>query len=185
MKEFFVRNLKRSKPELWILIGPIVSFFVGVVTHFLYDWTGSSVVGAFCPVNESVWEHLKLAVFFPFLWWLLFFVAAHKKFDIDKNKWFYASFVSLITPIFVIPAIFYFYRGAFGVGILAIDIFSLFVGLLCGHLLGLRVYNHSKGMNFIIPLLLSVAILTFFVIFTFFTPQIPIFKCSIKGTYGI
>ena len=33
--------------------------------HFVYEWSGSAViVGLFAPVNESVWEHIKL-LFFP------------------------------------------------------------------------------------------------------------------------
>ena len=40
---------------------------LGILSHFLYEFSGKRVIFAlFCPVNESVWEHLKL-LFFPFL----------------------------------------------------------------------------------------------------------------------
>ena len=40
---------------------------LGSLCHFLYDWSGGlSLAALFCPVNESVWEHLKL-LYFPFL----------------------------------------------------------------------------------------------------------------------
>ena len=39
---------------------------IGTGLHFLYDWMPFQLVGMIAPVNESVWEHLKL-LFWPFL----------------------------------------------------------------------------------------------------------------------
>lgn len=48
-------------------VGAIFSLAVGALSHFFYEWSGgSTAAGIFFPVNESVWEHMKL-VFFPFL----------------------------------------------------------------------------------------------------------------------
>lgn len=45
----------------------IVTMILGTLNHFLYDWSGKNpVIALFTPVNESVWEHMKL-LFFPFL----------------------------------------------------------------------------------------------------------------------
>ncbi len=45
----------------------IAACILGVLFHFVYDWTGKNpAAAAFFPVNESTWEHLKL-VFFPIL----------------------------------------------------------------------------------------------------------------------
>ena len=39
----------------------------GTLLHFLYDWTGGSILTApFSGVNESTWEHMKL-LFWPLL----------------------------------------------------------------------------------------------------------------------
>ena len=49
------------------LIAVLVISVLGVLGHFLYEWTDNNAfVGCFFPVNESIWEHLKL-VFFPSL----------------------------------------------------------------------------------------------------------------------
>ena len=38
---------------------------IGVISHFIYEWTGeNTLAGLIFPVNESIWEHLKL-IFFP------------------------------------------------------------------------------------------------------------------------
>lgn len=39
----------------------------GILLHFLYDFSGKVlIVGIFAPINESVWEHLKLG-FYPII----------------------------------------------------------------------------------------------------------------------
>ena len=49
-----------------IIIACIVSILLGVFLHFAYDISGqNAIVGIFAPVNESVWEHLKL-ILIPF-----------------------------------------------------------------------------------------------------------------------
>ncbi len=55
----------------FVLFGIIFTFILGTLLHFVYEWSGSNViVGIFSPVNESVWEHLKL-LYFPMSLWLL------------------------------------------------------------------------------------------------------------------
>lgn len=39
---------------------------LGTALHFLYTWQPVPLFGLFAPVNESVWEHLKL-LYWPFL----------------------------------------------------------------------------------------------------------------------
>ena len=49
------------------VIAVFVISLLGVLGHFVYEWTNeNAVVGLFFPVNESIWEHLKL-IFFPSL----------------------------------------------------------------------------------------------------------------------
>ena len=48
-------------------IGVIFVLIAGTLAHFLYDWSGKNfVIGFFTPINESIWEHIKL-LFFPML----------------------------------------------------------------------------------------------------------------------
>jgi len=49
----------------WELAGIAVIFLAGSALHSAFDWTGHwRPIAWFAPVNESVWEHLKLA-FWP------------------------------------------------------------------------------------------------------------------------
>ena len=43
----------------WLLAW-LLSSLVGTLLHFVYDWWPNALTAIFTPVNESVWEHLKL-----------------------------------------------------------------------------------------------------------------------------
>ncbi len=46
----------------WDLAGIPVVVVGGMLLHFCFAWGGSRpVLAVFCPINESVWEHLKMA----------------------------------------------------------------------------------------------------------------------------
>ena len=47
---------------------PFILMFGGL-THFAFAWLGKTNWAApFVPVNESVWEHLKMSYWTTFLW---------------------------------------------------------------------------------------------------------------------
>lgn len=52
------------KKRFWLAFG--IAVLAGTGLHFLYDVCPAPLVGLFAPVNESVWEHLKL-FFWPTL----------------------------------------------------------------------------------------------------------------------
>ena len=57
----------RKRFDIWTWAGFFTAAVLGTLGHFAYDWSGKSLpVGAFCAVNESTWEHMKL-LFFPVL----------------------------------------------------------------------------------------------------------------------
>ena len=47
----------------WVFAA-LASAVLGALWHFGYDWFPCALTALLCPVNESVWEHLKL-LFFP------------------------------------------------------------------------------------------------------------------------
>ena len=51
----------KQRSVLWQWAGFAVATFGGTILHFLYDWTGGSIlVAPLSGVNESTWEHMKL-----------------------------------------------------------------------------------------------------------------------------
>ena len=159
-----------SNPEKFIIKGIPFLFVIGALLHFAYDLLGECpVTGIFAPVNESVWEHLKLILWPVVLWWTVYFAAKGKKYEINKNKWFAGALTSL----------------AFGTENVWIDILILLAALTLGQLTGLHIYKYSKGINMKIVIIIFALLVILFGVFTFFTPEIPLFLDGQSGTYGI
>jgi len=156
--------------------------------HFVYEWSGNlTIVGIFAPVNESLWEHLKLTFWPMLIWWFVGYFSYGKNNRINPVQWFVSCTVALLVCPLVILAFYYTYTRALGIESLILDIFSLFLGVAAAQILALHVYNYAKFnlcwlfWAFVIQILMVVA----FTVFTFIPPHIPLFQDSLTGNYGI
>ena len=107
-------------------LGVIVISAIGTLAHFFYDWTGKNkIVGLFSAVNESTWEHVKIALTATFLWCLYdgFFYGAFP-------NYFLAKLASLLSLVILIPLIFYSYKAIAKKDILLIDIAEFYLSIL-------------------------------------------------------
>ena len=103
--------------RLFIFSLPVL-FILGSLSHFIYKWTGEiSLFGLFFPVNESIYEHTKLAIV-PLLIFYIFGLRNKP----NVTKWIFCFLISLFTTILLIPMLYYFYTGAFGVESVIVDI---------------------------------------------------------------
>lgn len=51
--------------QSWVLAW-ILTSLAGTLLHFIYDWWPNALTALIAPINESIWEHLKL-FFWPYL----------------------------------------------------------------------------------------------------------------------
>lgn len=110
---------------MWI--GFIVISIVGTLLHFLYEISGhNKVVAIFAAVNESTWEHIKIALTPTFLWSLL----DGFKYGASPN-YFIAKSASLLVIVFLIPIIFYAYTAITKKAVLWFDITYFYVTIFC------------------------------------------------------
>jgi hypothetical protein len=160
----------------------------GSLMHFVYDWSGGlTAVGLFAPVNESIWEHLKLLFWPALVWWTLGYLLLSKKDNISISGLLCSAAAGLFSGPLFITAFYYTYTGAFGIHSLFLDILSFVLGTAVTQFSGLRLYHQEKTARSV-AILAAGAILLFgaaFLIFTFFPPQIPLLKDSVTGSYGI
>jgi len=175
---------KHFNPETYILLGIPAVFLLGALFHFLYELSGDlPAVGLIAPVNESIFEHMKLASLPVALWWGVGALLLKKQ--VRPDAWFTAALLSMVTAIVTIPLLHYFYTGAFGIHSLVVDILNLLLAVTLGQLLGLHFYRHCRGMDRRLSLLLMLAILVLFAAFTLSPPALPLFRDPDTGAYGI
>ena len=174
--------MKRSI-GVWQLMGFAVTSLVGTLLHFLYDWLGESPwIAPFSGVNESTWEHMKL------LFWPMFLYAIAQSFFFRSREDFWCvKLRGILLGLLLIPVIFYTYNGAIGKSPDWLNIAIFFICAAISYLYETRQFNHNttfcKNSKSSISLLCVIALL--FVVFTFRTPEIGLFRDPMNGTYGI
>lgn len=181
-------NNKINKDEIWILIGIPILILIGFPMHYIYEWSGNlSIIGVFAPVNESIWEHLKLCFYPMITWWILGYFILRNNTLIHKEKWVTSGTIATIFCPIIIIAFYYTYTGAIGVHNLLLDIFSMILGIIISQCLSLHIYKNMKTNHFLfyVSILLIVFLIFYFTLFTFTPPHLPLFKDSITNKYGI
>ncbi len=174
--------MKRSV-GLWQLWGFAVTSLLGTVLHFLYDWTGGAVwIAPISGVNESTWEHMKL------LFWPMFlFAIAQSFFFRDRTNFWCVKLRGILLGLALIPILFYAYNGVIGKSPDWINIAIFFVSAAAAYLYETRQFNRGSGQCRFPKAAFAVlcGIAGLFVVFTFLTPEIGIFRDPLTGTYGI
>ena len=85
-------SLKKSR-----VIAVIGTFVLSFLFHFAYEFLPNFIFSIFFPVNESVWEHMKL-LYSSIVFYGIIDYFIGKKFDIDyKNFLFNVCFCSFIS----------------------------------------------------------------------------------------
>ncbi len=173
----------KRKISLWELTGFAVTSFGGTVLHFLYDWSGENIITApFSGVNESTWEHMKL-LFIP-----MFLFAIVQSFFFKNFECFWKiKLCGILLGQILIPLIFYTYNGVIGRSPDWFNITIFFISAAVSYNYETREFNKcdAKCTHKYLPLVLLCLLFAAFVLFTFFTPQIAVFKDPISGSYGI
>lgn len=158
----------------FVLFGIIFTFILGTLLHFVYEWSGSNViVGIFSPVNESVWEHLKL-LYFPMSLWLLL---GYSKFGKNNCNYLLSAIIGFLCGAVSIPLLFYLYTFFTQKSILAVDIIIFIIGICISFLVMAFIYkNYAFRCRPVKLILIWELIFVLFVIFTIFPPDFFLFK---------
>lgn len=174
--------MKRSI-GIWQLWGFAVTSFGGTILHFLYEWLGESLwVAPISGVNESTWEHMKL------LFWPMFLFAVLESFFFRKRADFWCVKArGIFLGLVLIPVLFYTYNGVIGRSPDWINIAIFFISAAVVYLYETRLFRRETVRCRVSKLAIAALLVaaTFFVIFTFATPELGIFRDPLTGTYGI
>ena len=164
--------MKKLKKYVWI--GNLFCLILGSLSHFFYSWTLSNpIVGIFCPVSESAWEHMKL-VFFPVLFYSGILCLLCQK---EIPALFSSCLAGVLAGTLFIPVFFYTYTGILGYHLLGLDILTFVLAVLLSFFLLYRLAACLK-MQRLLPILLFLTLLFFsaFFLFTFHPPKLGIFS---------
>ncbi|MDD2376344.1 MAG: DUF6512 family protein [Clostridia bacterium] len=165
----------------------IIGFFfisiVGTLSHFVYEWSqNNSIVGAFFAVNESTWEHLKIAIIPAFIWLVIILFITK-----NKNNFFIANLLSFLIIMITILIVFYGYKSILQRDVLIFDILLFYIAIGLGQFVSFKIMNYRElpqVLNSISIILLTLIFISF-IVFTYVPPEMEIFRNPLNNGYGI
>ena len=168
----------------WAGLGVVFVFFVGSAVHSLYHAIGEPLVLAWAlPVNESPWEHLKMA-YLPTIAWGVLGLAT---FDLDRERLPLAVGSAIVTMMALVLGIFYSYTVVLGTNVLLLDALTFLIAAIGGMWVALVVLDGAGAVRDprLAGSILVVMVGLVFATFTFYPPHLPPFLDSLSGTYGV
>lgn len=171
---------------IWLNVIAILPLsIVGSLLHFAYDWSKHNrFVAVFAAVNESYWEHIKIA-FWPVLVWFIVLFAL--------GGWSIPGFVPAATislysvPVIMITIVFV-YKAVARRNVLWIDIAAFFVtiGLALMIFALVAVELDASGWTIAISVILLVPLGVAFARYTHTPPDEPdLFIDPLNRRYGL
>ncbi len=167
----------------FIVINIFLTFLIGFLVHYIYTWIPCILTSIF-PVNESLYEHMKLIYISPIISsTILYFIFKKKGYII--NNYLFGLIVSTIFNIIIFYLLYLPLYHAYG-SIMIMTLIVYFITICLSNYLYYLIIevNNSRKLNYIslIMLIVIMAILTYF---TYNPIKIPFFYDTINHHYGI
>lgn len=158
-------------------------FFFCFFSHFIYDLFPSFFTSVFFPVNESIWEHMKMLVSSVVIWEvILFFIFKSNGFVFD-NFWVHVLIICVCSVlIFLIIYLPFFI--VFGDNFI-INIVFLFISIFLSVKIGFNVLERKKYNLEFISVILIIMIYILFGFLTYYPLKNFLFLDPSSGEYGI
>ena len=166
------------------IIGVFVIFILSIISHFMYEWIPNSIFSIIFPVNESIWEHMKLMVT-PVLIFSIFEYILYKKKNIYFNNFILSYGISIIIGIIsylilYLPIHYIFGHSAIYAIILLFIIFII-IQIISYYIMN---YNEIKYSN-VIGIMIIIFLYFILGYLTYNPIEIDIFYDTQKKIYGI
>lgn len=167
----------------WHWAGAIIIMALAALWHFFYSWAPGGFSAVIFPVNESVWENVKLFLFPSIIFYIIEYFAIGNRF---RNYIFAHGITLLAMPVLTL-ALFYFYRDGLAIQEnLTIDIIITFISICIGLYIGYKITIHKRKIGYgLIALFIAVILAVSYGVLTFFPPKKPIFLDTNTNGYGI
>ena len=174
--------MKKNNFLKFTILSGVFVMILGTLLHFVYEWSGDNIfVASFSAVNESTWEHLKL-LFFPML---ITTIIGYFYLSKSNANFLCARLFGILTALLFTVVFFYTYTGIIGTNFAFIDISIFFVAVVLGEFVSYKVLLSDFKCNNAVAIFSLLILFVCFVVFTYYPPQIGLFKDPVSGLHGI
>lgn len=166
------------------IIGVFIMMCLSFLSHFMYEWCNNFLFSIFFPVNESIWEHMKLLIT-PVLIYALIEYFIYKNKSIKFNNFSLSYGISIIIGIILYLVIYLTFYHFFGhniiVSILLLFFDYIFISFISYLIINTRKIKYSKTIG----TLLIIFIYFMFYYLTYYPIHYYIFYDTENKVYGI
>lgn len=162
--------------------GLLFVLIFGTCSHFIYEWSGHNKwAGIFCAVNESTWEHMKLAIGPSLIW-----MAVEAPFLYSNPNFILAKALSITAMMLLIPIIFYSFLLVLKKETLILGILDFVFSVVVGQWISYSILKSPAVLPWTNYLSFTLIILIVYIYlrFTINPPKIFLFKDPITNNYG-
>jgi len=169
----------------WEIIGIFLIIGFGTTLHFWFEWTDYwRPMALIAAVNESTWEHFKMA-FWPSLIFALIEYPFLKK---EVQNFALAKFAGLFTMPIITMILFYGYTALTGTHMLWVDVIVFILSVIGGQVVSLFILTRTEkelpGARKFALAGLAVMVLAFSLL-SYYPRENFIFAHPENGEYGI
>lgn len=155
-------------PKRQLILTFIAAVLAGCVLHFVYGWFPSAVTALISPVNESLWEHVKL-VFWPYL-------GAALLLNRDRPGGVRPWLLVLPGLCALLLVLGWVYHVILGGEAMWVDIAIYVLVMALGFWLPTRFSGPFKGVKWLLPALAVIALGLLIAWFTLYPPEGLLFR---------
>ena len=165
------------------IINVVFLFLLSFLWHFMYDLLPNNFFALFFPVNESIWEHMKIIYYCLLLSSVLEFILYHK-FKIKINNFYISSMVKSVLGVIIYLIIFIPIYKLIGESMFVSISLMLIVYALM-EFISLKILQSEELNINILPVIIIVLGMILFIILTFYPVHNFLFFDNTKFGYGI
>ncbi len=172
-------NIKKIK-----LLAILGIFLISFPCHFIYDLCPNFLTSIFFPVNESIWEHMKIIFTSTILYSLIDYTLL-KRNNLPLHNFKYQLFITpiigLISYLIIYLPIYHFLGEILPLSIILLLIIYILEQIISYYIL---ISNHNQLLNLIsIPIIIIIYLL--FTYLTYYPPKFYLFYDTLNKTYSL
>lgn len=173
-----IMNLKQVK-----MIGVLGIFILCFLTHYIYEMFPNDLFAIFFPVNESIWEHMKMLFSTTIIYGVFEFILL-RYFKIKFNNFFFSLWIMGIAGIIIYLALFMPLYYIFGENKIIVFLI-LIITIMLMELISYFILNAHPRKNKILPIILIGVTYVIFGYLTYYPPEFDLFYDTLEEKYGI
>lgn len=162
----------------------IFIFLIGFIIHNLYEWCPNIVTLILSPVNESVFEHMKM-IYTSYIIWIIIKHFILKKYNIKENNFLLKELLTFLFNITLFLTIYWPIYSKFGENMLVtltIYLATIIISQILNYFIEFK--KDSNVLN-IISLIVIFLIYAFTTYLTYNPPICKFFLDPTNNSYGL